>query len=461
MSNSAAATANAGVSSYVQEILNLELDSTTKSIPLVNRKVRLGEVGQQGWNVQNGDMMYPVLVLRDDYLKRNLLTIRDYANRHNMSLAPHGKSTVCPQLYLDQIGFGGCWGITSATIQQASVAAATGVKNIIIANEVVGPANVKQYAALKHQYPDVAFYSVVDSKETVDQLVRFGKAHLKGARFQVMIELGYVGGRCGARTEATADAVVDAVLAASDVLELVGIECYEGTINLSGHKETIEKVDQFLDFVCAYFRKCESSGKFGTRTEVILTAGGSSYYDRVVEKFATARTKRTRVVLRGGSYLTYDHGFYRKKLNDLVQRGALSGPQSKFSPKDDFAPALEIWAMVQAIHESGVAVLTMGIRDLPYDLGYPTPVRQYRDGKLVDRILPEAYDDMSKSEGQFVITSSNDQHCYMSFPAGADLKVGDVIACGISHPCTAFDKWDVLYRVDKNFNVIGALKTCF
>jgi len=282
MSTTATAAALPPLTDFVKDILDTPLDARFKGVPLGAGTVRLGDVGTKRWNVQRGDMMYPVLVLRDDYLRRNLLTIRDYAAQHNMSLAPHGKSTVCPQLYLDQMTIGGCWGITTATVQQTAVAAATGIPNIIIANEIVGPANVVQLAALKRRYPQTQIYSVVDSVATIDQLVRYGKEHLGGMRFQVMAELGYEGGRNGARTVEAADKVVDAVLAHSDVLELVGIECYEGTINLDDHRETIERVDRFLDFVGGFFQRCEAAGRFGTRAEVILTAGGSSYYDRVV-----------------------------------------------------------------------------------------------------------------------------------------------------------------------------------
>ena len=44
---------------------------------------------------------------------------------------------------------------------------------------------------------------------------------------------------------------------------------------------------------------------------------------------------------------------------------------------------------------------------------------------------------------------------------GADLRVGDLFSFGISHPCTAFEKWDVLYRVDQDYNVTEAIKTYF
>ena len=57
----------------------------------------------------------------------------------------------------------------------------------------------------------------------------------------------------------------------------------------------------------------------------------------------------------------------------------------------------------------------------------------------------------------------NDQHAYLHFPA--DLpdppQVGDLIGCGISHPCTTFDKWRSLFTVDDDYRVTGAIRTFF
>ena len=55
----------------------------------------------------------------------------------------------------------------------------------------------------------------------------------------------------------------------------------------------------------------------------------------------------------------------------------------------------------------------------------------------------------------------NDQHAYMQVPSGADVRVGDLIGCGISHPCTTFDKWRWLPTVDDDYGVIGAVRTFF
>ena len=44
--------------------------------------------------------------------------------------------------------------------------------------------------------------------------------------------------------------------------------------------------------------------------ELLLTAGGSAFYDVVVAELATPPPPGMRVVLRSGAYITYDHGMY-------------------------------------------------------------------------------------------------------------------------------------------------------
>jgi D-serine deaminase-like pyridoxal phosphate-dependent protein len=39
--------------------------------------------------------------------------------------------------------------------------------------------------------------------------------------------------------------------------------------------------------------------------------------------------------------------------------------------------------------------------------------------------------------------------------------VGDILAFGISHPCTTFDKWRVIPVVDDTLTVTDCLTTCF
>ena len=443
------------MTSLLQKIDEQQLDATTKGLPLADRSIRLGDVGRQGWNVARGDMMLPLLVLRDSHLRNNLEVMKRFAQHHGVSLAPHGKSTFCPQLYRDQMQIGGSWGITAATVSQATLVAASGVDNILIANEVVGRANVEQLVALRHAWPKASIYHLVDSIGAMDQLATHGGPKLEpGERFTVLLEVGFPGGRAGVRTREDGIAMVRALAERREQFDFVGIECYEGLVSAETPEATIAEVDRLLDLAAELYFHAYRNGAFGGRAETILTAGGSAYYDRVVERFREAqKVPGTRIVLRGGSCLTYDHGIYQQRLAELDARGGLDMPHGRAKALETFTPALELWAAVASMQDRGIAVMSMGIRDLPYDLGYPVALRQYRDGKLLR--------ELRAAGAPYQVTKSNDQHCYMTYPDGADLAVGDLVAFGISHPCTTFDKWNVLYRVDDAFNVTAAIRTFF
>ena len=104
-----------------------------------------------------------------------------------------------------------------------------------------------------------------------------------------------------------------------------------------------------------------------------------------------------------------------------------------------FSAALELWACVQSMPDPGVAIVTFGKRDCAYDISLPVPLD-----------LPGA-----------TIKAINDQHAYLHYPADAKLAVGTILRFGISHPCTAFDKWRVIPLVDDRYNVIDLYPTYF
>lgn len=434
---------------------DIRLDASTKGFPLAVGSVRLGDIGARNWNVLNGDLALPALVLRDARMDNNMEVMRRFAEHHGVSLAPHGKSTFCPQLYREQIDRGKSWGITAATVQQAALVAGAGVKNILICNEIVGAGAVRELVALILAHPEKRFASLVDSDGAMDQLARHGGEAMRaaGKKFEVLIEIGVPGGRAGVRTTEQAEALIRRIVA-EELFDLVGIECYEGLVSRPTPEETLAAIDGLLDLSVDIHRLAERLGAFAGKSETILTAGGSVYFDRVVERYRLAQLgPGVRVILRGGCSLTYDNGHYHRQLMAMDKRGGLDMPEGRVSAVETFTPALELFATVLSLQDQGVAVLNMGIRDVPYDLGLPAPLRHYRDGVLVNAL--------DRADSGYAIVKANDQHCYLSYPAGADLRVGDAIACGISHPCTAFDKWDVVWRVDESFNVTGALKTFF
>jgi D-serine dehydratase len=59
------------------------------------------------------------------------------------------------------------------------------------------------------------------------------------------------------------------------------------------------------------------------------------------------------------------------------------------------------------------------------------------------------------------IAKLNDQQSYMTFAADVGLKIGSKVCCGISHPCTVFDKWRVIPSLMINYDVIDLYRTFF
>jgi D-serine dehydratase len=117
-----------------------------------------------------------------------------------------------------------------------------------------------------------------------------------------------------------------------------------------------------------------------------------------------------------------------------------------------FENALEVWAYVLSVPEAGRAILGAGRRDFGHDVAPPVPLKTFR---------PTQDREPNVVSGRYAIVGINDQHAHMNFPDSADVQVGDLIALGISHPCTTFDKWRLLYVVDDRYNVLSALQTYF
>ena len=85
-------------------------------------------------------------------------------------------------------------------------------------------------------------------------------------------------------------------------------------------------------------------------------------------------------------------------------------------------------------------------------MGLPVPVAWARPGAPgASRPAPAAWR----------ITTLHDQHARLELPPDTDLQVGDLVGCGISHPCTTFDKWQLLFEVDDDYRVLGAVRTFF
>ncbi|AUB75361.1 MULTISPECIES: amino acid deaminase [Pseudomonas] len=382
------------------------------------------------------DVSLPALVIHRAALEHNIRWMQDFVSRSGAELAPHGKTSMTPALFRRQLAQG-AWGITLASAVQTCTAYAGGVRRVLMANQLVGRANMALIAGLQ-QDPAFEFHCMVDHPDNVQALGAFFAE--RGQRLNVMIEYGVVGGRCGCRTEQEVRALA-AAIKAQPALALTGIEGYEGVIH---GEQAVSGIRAFAASLVRLALELQRDGAFAL-DKPIVTASGSAWYDLIAEGFAAeAASGRFLSILRPGSYVVHDHGIYKDAQCCVLDR--------RSDLHEGLRPALEVWAHVQSLPEPGFAVIALGKRDVAYDAGLPMPLKRYREG-----VLPAVGDDVSAC----TVTAVMDQHAFMTIAAGTELKVGDIISFGTSHPCLTFDKWRTGCLVDEQLNVVESLEIVF
>ena len=110
------------------------VDGLTKGIPSGAAAIELAEIGNKGWNLLRGDLPLPSAILVKSALLHNSRWMQRYIDQSGALFSPHGKTTICPQLFEMQIQ-SGAWGITAATMQQVRVYRAHGIKRVLLANK--------------------------------------------------------------------------------------------------------------------------------------------------------------------------------------------------------------------------------------------------------------------------------------------------------------------------------------
>ncbi len=374
----------------------------------------------------------PAAVVFDSVLAHNIAWMQRFADQHGARLAPHGKTTMAPALFRRQLD-AGAWGITLATAVQCGVAFEHGFPRLLMANQLVGRPNMAIVAGLLEGGAD--YCCLVDSVANVEALnAFFGQRNLT---LQVLIELGVPGGRCGVRNDAELKALVDAV-ATAPALVLRGMEGYEGLIG-GGH--AVDEVRSYGQRLVDAVRTLLAAGAFGGR-KPLITAAGSQWFDLIAEAFDRADLRQhCTPILRPGCYVVHDHRSYRDAMAEVKTRHPeLEG---------QLEPALAVFAHVQSLPEPGMAVVAMGKRDISVDPDLPIPLQLHRIGEPA-RPLDGCH-----------IRKVMDQHAMMAVPGNIDLRIGDVVSFGASHPCLTFDKWRQVLLVGDDLQVLETMPTFF
>jgi D-serine dehydratase len=428
----------------IDSILAETLDATTKGYPLAAAAMPISAIGAQQWNMLAGDLPLPLAVIRESALAHNHAWMRDFTASTGVLLAPHGKTTMAPQIFAQQMA-AGAWGITVANVQQLGICVRFGVRRVIMANQLLGAAEVAMVIRLREAHPELEFHFLLDSRAQLAAIEAAAAGLTMSRKLTALIELGVPGGRTGCRSFDEAMTLARAV-AASGIVMLSGLECYEGLQVNGDSARDAAMVGALMQRVKDVALVCDAERLFAG-TSIILTAGGSAAFDIVARELPLRLSRPALTILRSGCYVTHDSGFYDRMLEQVKARSGAA-----WQSRAGLQPALEVWSRVQSCPETGLAILTMGKRDASFDLDLPVASKHYRPG--VDTKPHSA-------PPSWKITGMNDQHAYLRFAADDAPQVGDLVGCGISHPCTTFDKWRALFTVDDDYRVTGAIRTFF
>ena len=384
----------------MNDILDPLLDATSKGFPHGSAPLRRSAIGTQGWNVLAGDLPLPLAVVKRDALQHNLGWMQRYADDAGVRFAPHGKTTMSPQLFRRQLD-AGAWGLTFATVAQLRIGVEAGARRCLIANQVFDAGDLSAIATLQREHADLRVLFLLDSPA---QLELIEAAHPQRP-FEVLLEIGVPGGRTGCRTFDDALALARRARA-SAALRLAGIECYEG-LGAKGDSEIDRaNADALMQRVTEIALQCDREKLFEA-DEVIVSAGGSAIFDLVVPALKTGavaaggRTAALRLLRHARPRLLSPHG-----------RGGEPAPRLRQGAA----------GRTRSLGARAVAARA-GARDPRASAGATCPTTSSCRSRSARAARGSR--DVQAAPADWKISGLNDQHAYLRFDGDPGLAVGD------------------------------------
>lgn len=329
----------------------------------------------------------PALLIDREALERNLATMADFFRDRPAKLRPHAKTHKSPLIAHKQLALGAV-GITCAKLGEAEVMVEAGIRDILVANQVIGPAKIARLMGLLH-HARVAV--AVDSAGNLRDLARAAQAH--GVELDVLIEVNTGMNRCGVEP---GEAALTLARVAADLpgIRFRGLQAYEGhLVNIESEVERATRVSAAMAPVRETRQRLEDEGLpvavvSGGGTGTFALTGALPYFDEI----------------QAGSYVFMD-----------AKYATIAGVGERF------APALTVAATVISRPTADRAILDVGRKSLGTDHG--TPRLKGLDGARFE--------------------SFSEEHAKLTVEGPArDLRVGDVVEIVPGHGCTTVNLYD-------------------
>lgn len=320
----------------------------------------------------------PCLLLDLDALDHNISVMQGYVSKAGKNLRPHIKAHKCPMIAHLQLDAGAC-GVTCAKLGEAIVMAEAGIKEILLANQIIGADKIRVLAGL-NRYAKVM--PCIDAKENATEINAI--AAEMGVTIPVFLEVNIGLERCGVRTVEEGVALAQHISTLGN-LSLRGIQAYEGRPFGCDTPEVKQAfVDKWVGFAIDVKKAIEAKGI--EVKELSSACTGTAYF--------TAKLPEVTEV-QPGSYTLME------SIYDPAQIGL------------PFKQAIHLQATVCSVHP-GRIVLNAGEKAVTVDQGTPVLYGD-PDAKLV----------------------FHEEHCLIdTTPKLANIKTGDLLKIIPSHCCT-------------------------
>jgi D-serine deaminase-like pyridoxal phosphate-dependent protein len=326
----------------------------------------------------------PALCLDIEAVERNVRRMADYLAQTGVRLRPHSKTHKSPVLAHLQMAAGAI-GITCAKLGEAEVMAAAGLKDLLIANQIVG---VEKIARLVNLAAYTQVMVAVDNPENASELARAALA--KGVRLRVLIEVDTGMERCGVLPGA------EAVDLARRIMDQPGLR-FEGLMGYEGHAVMLMDPDQRRqvteDSLCQLVGTAELLRNNGIPVPIVSSGGTGTYFITGAYPGITE--------IQAGSYITMD-GQYRQEVGI------------------DFEYGLTLLATVISTRGADHAVIDAGQKAVTKDFGLPL---------VLD---PPGWE----------VAGLSEEHGKLRRLAGPPLRAGDRVKIVPNHGCTTINLHD-------------------
>ena len=237
---------------------------------------------------QKAQLDTPALWVDLDLMEGNIHALARFFREAGVGWRPHTKGIKVPAI-AHRLLAAGAIGVTCAKLSEAEVMASAGVKDILVANQVVGEAKVTRLAHLRrHADVMVAVDSLTNAQEISAAAVDAGVV------VRVLIEVNVGMDRCGVAPGAPAVALARDVAALRGI-DLAGLMGWEG--HVVGIEDPEEKRRRCQEAVGALLRSVEMCRAAGFPAPIVSCGGSGTYA-------ITARIKGVTEIQAGGAVFT-------------------------------------------------------------------------------------------------------------------------------------------------------------